>query len=66
MWKDVKENTPVELFREIELMDLPEKTKFMLNACNSDYIREWKSMFDAMSNFICNTYMIYKDTASQT
>ena len=49
MWKDVKDNTPVELFRRIELMDLLERTIFLLNACNSDYIREWKRMFDAMS-----------------
>lgn len=66
LWKELKKNTPTELYSRIESMSLIDRTKFILNACNSGYISEWKVMFDTLSNFICQTYMVYKGNVDIT
>ena len=40
-------------------MTLIEKTRFILTACDIWYIKEWKEMFDTLSNYIfhlCASY----------
>lgn len=59
LWDEVRENMPSELIWMIERMTLSEKTRFVLNACDTFYIKEWKEMFDTLSNYIfhmCASY----------
>ena len=60
LWCEVRMSTPATLFTDMEQMPIGEKTKFILNACNSHYIREWKPMFDSISNFVCKMLKVYK------
>ena len=61
LWNEVKHNWPAMLFSTIEGMSFCEKTRFILNACDSYYVHEWKNMFDALSNYIRKTYSCYYD-----
>jgi len=56
---DVRVNLPENLVNDFEHMTLNEKTRFMLNACNSRYISDWKNMFDAVAKFIHSVYTRY-------
>ena len=56
LWDEVTENSPRELILIIEKMTLLEKTKLILNACDTTYSKEWKAMFDTLSNYIFHMY----------
>ena len=59
LWNEVKNSSPSVLFSNMERMSFREKTRFVLNACDSYYVHEWKSMFDALSNYICKASKCY-------
>ena len=46
------EISPSELIKVIEGMSLVQKTSFVLNACDTPYVKEWTTMYDATSNYI--------------
>ena len=52
-WNEVRMNSPARLFSETENMTVKVNTKFILNVCNVDYIREWNSMFDSLTQISC-------------
>ena len=62
LWEKVKESTPRELFTHMTSLTLENRARFILNAFDSKYIREWESVYDALSNFICKLYSKYVDT----
>ena len=59
LWEEVKKNSPAGLIASLETMSVVEKTKFILNACKAPYIREWKLMYDVLSNYIFHLYQVY-------
>jgi len=60
LWNEVRMNMPGKMNDEIENMTIDNKTVFILNACKSSYVPEWKNTFDALSNFISEVFTNYK------
>ena len=59
LWNLFVEKCPQGLRVSLERMSYKQKTKFILNACNSYYLHEWKEIFDSLSNFIYHTSKVY-------
>ena len=52
LWADVKDICPIPFVECIEVMSFNDRCIFILNGFNVHYIREWKHIYDCMSNFI--------------
>ncbi len=61
LWDKVEECVPVEMSASMNSMKFEDKTRFFLNAFCSSYIHEWKVMYDALSNYVCDVYNSYMD-----
>ena len=59
-YKDKNSSSSV-LFSNMEGMSFREKTRFVLNACDSYYVHEGEIMFDTLSNYICKASKCYFD-----
>ncbi len=51
-WKKVNECNPDCLIREINNMCIPERTRFILNAFNCNYVTEWMDLYRNVLYFI--------------
>ena len=60
LWNRVLDNCPIGLRNSLEEMTLDDRTKFILNAFNSCYIREWKVVYDKVSDYVAKVYYYYK------
>ena len=59
MWDIVRKSIPAPLFMAMVEMSNGERAKFILNGCNTNYLLDWKGVFDSLSNFIYSTYGKY-------
>ena len=63
LWETFLKSCPKQLQVSIEGMCTSTKCKFILNAFNVQYVAEWKSIYDNVSNFITKMYEDYKVAA---
>ncbi len=61
LWNDVKVNSPAGLILDMERMSMVDRTRFILNACNVSYVKEWKHMYDALSNYIFQMCKVHNE-----
>ena len=57
LWNDVLEKATNILSKELISMNTSERAKFILNAMECKYVREWSQVYDAMLKFVCDIYL---------
>ena len=63
-WKKVKDALLPNLFQSIECLAPSERTSFILNAFNCDYIQEWSQNYEVILNYIVNIYKFHTTVLS--
>ena len=51
---------PNDIISATDKMNDVKKTEFILNACHCKYVPQCKMLFDSLSDFIYNMYLIYR------
>ena len=57
LWEQVKDVAPNGLMSSLDQMTLENKTKFIVNGMNSDYIKEWQLLYEKLLQFINGLYV---------
>ena len=64
LWNSFIHQCPKALVADLLNMSVAERTVFIINACNSGYVHEFKSIFDSLSNFIYFVHSEYEQYTS--
>ena len=59
LWTHVLHMAPEPLAEDLMTMDIHERTKFILNSMNCDFVHEWRDLYVALCQYVYKIYTHY-------
>ena len=59
LWSDICNASPQRLGIELQNMNSDERCKFLLNALNCDFVRDWMELYKCVVKFVSTMYSAY-------
>ena len=60
LWKEVGKCCLPNLFRDMNSLSKSERTKLVLNGFNICYVKEWKTLYHCIADFVYNLFKLYE------